>query len=744
MRAFHGGCRGAPRPTRAPGPPARRATSRAPIARAASTMRALALTALLGLAAGARGLGRLGRRRILGRGARPGPTGPSPQAWSAAADPRIALGSMPMRALLVAALVLAALSPASAQDGAPDLQALLQAHAEAIAKPSRRTVEEVVDALIGSGDPRAPDVLATWRDRALWRRDVDGLFFRGEETEDGVRLIDLATGEAVAEVGSREASQIRPNRGVQGVIGAALVRFGLVDPDPAARARALRAIEREPEESHLAALREAAAAEADPGLRTRMERLARILAIKFAEGTEARVEAIESLRGELGVEARAALNPVLATTRGAGEALPEDVNLAGERVPGRDLSEAEAYDLLVDAGLAPPLVTRAERRAALVANVEDGAVGGVPLSDLDDEAARIRAYRGLVAEGLAPEGVPEEARASLVSRHAFWDAYREPDAAVTDAARATLASIERRVAWSRALDLGLDGLSLASIYFLAAIGLAITFGVMGVINMAHGEFIMMGAYTGYLVQTVVPSHTLSILVALPLAFAVGAAAGVVLERLVIRHLMHRPLETLLATFGISIALQQLAKNLFGTQARPLTAPGWLNGAWAIDDVASISHVRVAIFVLAAAFLAALVLVLRRTRLGLEVRAVTQNPGMAASMGIDPDRVRRLTFALGSGIAGIAGVAIGLLAQVTSEMGSGYIVQSFMTVVVGGVGSVFGTLAGAGMIGGLQKGIEWLNPSNTLAAQTYMILFVILFIQVRPRGLVALRGRAAGD
>ena len=164
----------------------------------------------------------------------------------------------------------------------------------------------------------------------------------------------------------------------------------------------------------------------------------------------------------------------------------------------------------------------------------------------------------------------------------------------------------------------------------------------------------------------------------------------------------------------------------------------------INDVISISYIRIAIFVLAALFVLALLFILNRTRLGLEVRAVTQNPRMASSMGINPDRINMLTFGLGSGIAGIAGVAIGLFAQVTSELGSAYIVQSFMTVVVGGVGSIWGTLAGAGMIGGLQKIIEFFNPSNTLAAQTYMIIFIIIFIQFRPKGIIALKGRAAGD
>ena len=217
-----------------------------------------------------------------------------------------------------------------------------------------------------------------------------------------------------------------------------------------------------------------------------------------------------------------------------------------------------------------------------------------------------------------------------------------------------------------------------------------------------------------------------------------------MERLVIRWLYKRPLETLLATFGISIALQQLAKNVFGTQARPLTSPQWLDGAFVLNDIVSISYIRIAIFVLAIIFLVIFLFIINRTRLGLETRAVTQNPKMAASMGINTDKINMLTFGLGSGIAGVAGVAIGLFAKVTSELGSDYIVQSFMTVVVGGVGNIWGTLAGAAMIGVLQKIIEAFNPTNTLAAQTYMIIFIIIFIQFRPRGIIALRGRAAGD
>jgi urea transport system permease protein len=368
-------------------------------------------------------------------------------------------------------------------------------------------------------------------------------------------------------------------------------------------------------------------------------------------------------------------------------------------------------------------------------------VGGIPVETLNTRKARDEAYARLVAREIVPPAPTVDEVNTIVDEFLFLDVYAAPPA-VTAAALGTIGTIEATVTANEAADLVLDALSLASIYFLAAIGLAITFGVMGVINMSHGEFIMMGAYTGYVVQLFMPNYTAALIVALPLAFAVTFLAGVALERLVIRWLYHRPLETLLATFGVSIALQQLAKNIFGTQARPLTAPDWLDGALAINDVLAISYIRIAIFVLALTFFAILLIILNRTRLGLEVRAVRQNPRMAESMGINRERVNMLTFGLGSGIAGVAGVAIGLFGQVTSDLGTNYIVQSFMTVVVGGVGNIFGTLAGATLIGFLQKFIEALNPGNTLAAQTYMVIFIIIFIQFRPRGIVALRGRAA--
>ncbi|GGB34453.1 branched-chain amino acid ABC transporter permease [Roseibium aquae] len=627
---------------------------------------------------------------------------------------------------------------------ANDLQPVLQENASVIERPSRQTAGIAIEALFASGAAGVTHFLAQWRDKQVWRTKEDGIFYFGPDARGDIELVDIDTGESAGTVSSRDLVQVKPNSGVRAVIDAALVRFQLSDPDPTVRAVALDTLERSADASQLIPLRASIQEETDPDLRSRKERLEGLLIISYGQSAEERIAAMERFKGDTGIDVRAAINPLLATRLEVAKSLPGDKNVARTLVPGRDIDLDVAYAMLVDADFAPAPVTRADRNAALVSHAADGRIGAILLETLNTEAARDAAYQSLAETGKVPPTVGAEERGSLLANHVFYEVYAEPDRAVTAAAVGTLNSINRAVDLNQLADLALDALSLASIYFLAAIGLAITFGVMGVINMAHGEFIMMGAYTGYVVQQFISNYTVSILVALPLAFAVTFAAGVLLERLVIRHLMHRPLETLLATFGVSIALQQLAKNIFGTQARPLTAPEWLDGSLAFNDIVSISYIRIAIFVLAVIFFLLLLFILKRTRLGLEVRAVTQNPSMASSMGINPDRINMLTFGLGSGIAGIAGVAIGLFAQVTSELGANYIVQSFMTVVVGGVGNIWGTLAGAGMIGSLQKIIEWFNPSNTLAAQTYMIMFVIIFIQFRPKGIIALKGRAAGD
>jgi urea transport system permease protein len=642
---------------------------------------------------------------------------------------------------LVSLLLVVVAGGVHAQDAEAPIQVLLQEHGEIIQKSSRKTIGPAIDALASSGMAEAQVVLTRWQAKEMWFNKDTGLFVFGEKDGKDLVAVEVSDGSDLGRFVARDFKQLKPNSGIRGLIGAALVQFQLSDADPAVRVTALDAIVRDAEPSHLLALRAAIEKEPDAAIKARKERLERLLTIRFDEEDAARIAAIESFAGDLGVDVRAALNPLVVTEVAVSADLTASV-----RAPilpgGGALSRDEAYALLVAEGLAPALIPAEDRKAALVANIDGDRVAGVQVASLNTDAARDAAYAALAAEGVV-EAAPSAAEIdAALAAHVFFERFTGAPLPVALAALEALQAIETSVAVNQTFDLGLDALSLASIYFLAAIGLAITFGVMGVINMAHGEFIMMGAYTGYVVQLFVPDYTLSILIALPLAFAVTFGAGVTMERLVIRHLYHRPLETLLATFGISIALQQIAKNIFGTQARPLTSPAWLDGSWVINDIVSISYIRIAIFVLALIFLALILFVMNRTRLGLEVRAVTQNPRMAASMGINPDKINMLTFGFGSGIAGIAGVAIGLYAKVTSEMGADYIVQSFMTVVVGGVGNIWGTLLGASLVGTLQKGIEWLNPSNTLAAQTYMILFIIIFIQFRPRGIIALKGRAA--
>jgi len=276
---------------------------------------------------------------------------------------------------------------------------------------------------------------------------------------------------------------------------------------------------------------------------------------------------------------------------------------------------------------------------------------------------------------------------------------------------------------------------------LVAIGLAITFGVMGVINMAHGELMMLGAYTTYVVQTLMPNHIgWSIAVAIPAAFLVSGLTGVLIERSIIRFLYGRPLETLLATFGVSLVLQQTVRSIFTALNRSVATPAWMSGTLQLNDALSLTYNRLYIIAFTMIVFGLLLLVLRRTRLGLEIRAVSQNRAMARAMGIRTARVDALTFGLGSGIAGMAGVALSQLTNVGPNLGQAYIIDSFMVVVFGGVGNLWGAL-----IGGLTMGVisNLLEPAvGAVLAKIVVLVALILFIQRRPRGLFPQTGRAA--
>ena len=300
-------------------------------------------------------------------------------------------------------------------------------------------------------------------------------------------------------------------------------------------------------------------------------------------------------------------------------------------------------------------------------------------------------------------------------------------------------TIEQRVENFQFVDKVFFGLSLGSVLLLAAIGLAITFGVMGVINMAHGEMIMLGAYTTYVVQMFIPVDY-SIWVAIPAAFVVSGLVGILIERGVIRHLHGRPLETLLATFGISLILQQLVRTIFSPLNRQVESPSWMSGSLDINPVLSLTLNRLYILAFALLVFGLLLLVLNKTSLGLNVRAVAQNRSMAKAMGIRTDRVDAMTFGLGSGIAGMAGVALSQLTNVGPNLGQAYIIDSFMVVVFGGVGNLWGTLVAGFSLGIANKFIEPIT--GAVLASILVLVFIILFIQKRPKGLFPQKGRAA--
>lgn len=284
------------------------------------------------------------------------------------------------------------------------------------------------------------------------------------------------------------------------------------------------------------------------------------------------------------------------------------------------------------------------------------------------------------------------------------------------------------------------GLSFGSVLVLAGIGLAITFGVMGVINMAHGELIMLGAYTTFVIQQLMPNMIgLSIIVAIPAAFLVSALAGIAMERLVIRHLYGRPLETLLATFGISLILQQAVRSVFSPLNRSVITPDWMSGMLQINSVFSLTWNRFYIIIFCLMVFAVLLFIMKKSALGLQVRAVSQNRLMARAMGVRSTRVDILTFGLGAGIAGVAGVALSLLTNVGPNLGQAYIIDSFIVVVFGGVGNLFGTLVAGMSLGVANKILEpW---AGAVLAKILLLVFIILFIQKRPQGLFPQRGRA---
>ena len=352
----------------------------------------------------------------------------------------------------------------------------------------------------------------------------------------------------------------------------------------------------------------------------------------------------------------------------------------------------------------------------------------------DDKAKRLEA-----AQALGDSGTP--ATKLLLSERIKV----ESDAEVTAALNAAVGKIDGRLVWGERLGVVFTGISLGSILLLVALGLAITYGLMGVINMAHGELMMIGAYATYVVQNIFRTYfpgafDAYVIAAIPVSFLAAALVGAVLERGVIRWLYGRPLETLLATWGISLILMQAVRNLFGAQNVPVENPAWLSGGFAAMSNLTLPYNRIAIIIFAGLVLAGVAALIAYTRLGLFVRGVTQNRKMAACMGVNTARIDTYAFALGSGIAGLAGCALSQVGNVGPDLGQSYIVDSFMVVVLGGVGQLAGTVYAALGLGVLNKLLEgW---QGAVLAKIMVLVFIVIFIQKRPQGIFAMKGRSA--
>jgi urea transport system permease protein len=400
--------------------------------------------------------------------------------------------------------------------------------------------------------------------------------------------------------------------------------------------------------------------------------------------------------------------------------------------PAMRLQAAEAVFHSHDPAALPALdkAIAKETDSAVKTRMEQARAAALLFSDDTKDADRLAAIDVIHARG------------DLDSR-ALLDGLSNQSPAVAKAASAAIASIDRILQLWGILQSVYYGISLGSVLLLAAAGLAITFGVMGVINMAHGEMVMLGAYVTFVVQqtlrSVAPSlFGASLLISVPLAFMVAGIVGIIVERTLIRWLYGRPLETLLATWGLSLVMQQAVRSIFGADNRQVSTPDWMSGATQWGGL-TITYNRLYIIIFAALVLIALMAALRYTPLGLQMRAVTQNRRMAAAMGIRTPWIDALTFGLGSGVAGMAGVALSQIDNVSPNLGQGYIIDSFMVVVFGGVGNLWGTVVGALTLGVVNK---FLEPfAGAVLGKIVVLILLILFIQRRPRGMFPLKGRA---
>jgi urea transport system permease protein len=452
-----------------------------------------------------------------------------------------------------------------------------------------------------------------------------------------------------------------------------------------------------------------------------------------------------SLIDPLTLKSAGSASPDSLTQIGTNNALRRTVRVTVARFGLSSADAAVRLDAVreMSKSLDEPTVALLRQRLPVERNskVKNEIATALALSALDSPDANAR----LNAVGTLRESLNQDVRnrlASMVEKSPDGT-FSEPDQRVRRAAAGAISNIDSWRNFYSGVQTLFFGLSLGSVLVLIAIGLAITFGVMGVINMAHGELMMLGAYTTYSVQMAMPGHIgLSILASIPAAFIVAGLVGVLMERTIIRFLYGRPLETLLATFGVSLILQQAVRSIFSALNRSVVTPDWMSGSLRLNDALEVTYNRLYVVIFTLIVFSLILLVFKRTRLGLDIRAVSQNRAMAKAMGIRSEWVDAMTFGLGSGIAGVAGVALSQLTNVGPNLGQSYIIDSFMVVVFGGVGNLWGSL-----IGGMSMGIvnELLEPyAGAVLAKIFVLVALILFIQARPRGLFPQAGRAAED
>jgi urea transport system permease protein len=620
---------------------------------------------------------------------------------------------------------------------AEDLADLLKGLSSSDPKPA-------VEALKGLDDANAKAALQALANGALFRRLSDDAIVIGAKDGELYAITNAATGEIEDMASADKLEAITVSDEIKSTLEAAGVATVNANAAPLDFAGAVNSLKSDSFEdkaraidrlSELADARAVAILEALAEGRLFTRKSDQTVVIGDRSGNDTRLT-VATTATPAGVVAAAELDPIF---------INNNLRNVVEQAVGRlGLLSADAgvrsraADMLIG-NVSPEILGLLQ--SAIAKETDVGVRGVMALALASAEVADADKAKRLKAIGVLSGSADLRVRSLLQGRVSA-----ETDPEVKSAAMSALNTMQRNlimIGWAANF---FQGISLGSILLLAAIGLAITFGVMGVINMAHGEMIMLGAYSAYVVQEVfraflpASAFDLYLLVAIPVGFLAAGAVGVALERGIIRFLYGRPLETMLATWGISLILQQLVRSIFGAPNKEVSNPAWMTGGFDVIGGFTITWNRLCIIVFCFLVLGALALVLRRTAFGLHMRAVTQNRDMASAMGIPTALVDALTFGLGSGIAGIAGVALSQIGNVSPNLGTIYIVDSFLVVVFGGVGNLAGTLVGAMTLGVVNKFLE--PVAGAVLGKVFILVAIILFIQKRPRGLFALKGRAA--